>query len=89
MFIALARWATHRPGVPLLIAIALTGVAVAFGTPLPSQLTGGFSDFETPGSSSTHASATIERATHAQDDGGLLVMVPIPYGPAAPASTLS
>jgi hypothetical protein len=86
MFTALARLATNRPGVPLLIAIVLTGVAVAFGAQLPSQLTGGFSDFETPGSSSTHASATIERATHAQDEGGLLVTVPIPYGPATPAS---
>jgi len=86
MFIALARWATNRPGVTLLMAIALTGVAVAFGAPLPSQLTGGFSDFETPGSSSTHASATIERATHTQDDGGLLVTVPIPHGLTAPAS---
>jgi uncharacterized membrane protein YdfJ with MMPL/SSD domain len=86
MFIALARWVTNRPGVVLLIAIALTGVAVAFGTPLSSRLTGGSSDFDTPGSSSMQASATIERATHAQDDGGLLVMVPIPYGPTAPAS---
>ena len=86
MLTALARWVTNRPRVTLLIAIALTGVAVALGTPLSSQLTGGSPDFDTPGSSSMYASATIERATHAQADGGLLVTVPIPYGPAAPAS---
>ena len=86
MLIALARWVTNRPRVTLLLAMALTGVAVALGTPLSSQLTGGSQDFQTPGSSSMHASATIERASHAQADGGLLVTVPIPYGPAAPAS---
>ena len=63
MLIVLARWVTNRPRVSLLIAIALTGVAVALGTPLSSQLTGGSQDFETPGSSSMHASATIERAS--------------------------
>jgi uncharacterized membrane protein YdfJ with MMPL/SSD domain len=86
MLTALARWVTNRPRVTLLIALALTGVAVALGTPLSSQLTGGSTDFDTPGSSSAIASATIERATHAQPDGGLLVTVPIPYGPTAPAS---
>jgi uncharacterized membrane protein YdfJ with MMPL/SSD domain len=56
-------------------AAVLLALAIAFGGPVVGVLRTSLSDFEDPGSQTAHAARLVQRATGAEDEVGLIVLL--------------